>query len=97
MSSFKKFNEDKLPDKDKFFSSLKDKSFNEKEYERALVVWKVFKIKKLGQCHDLHIKTDVLLVCDIFERFIKTCLEYYYLDSCHYFSAPGLSFIAMLN
>ena len=45
MNSPKRFNEDELPDKSKFFSSLKDSKINEKEYERAVNVWKLFKIK----------------------------------------------------
>ena len=36
-------------------------------------------------------KKDVLLLVDVFEKFISTCLKYYNLDPCHYFSAPGLS------
>ena len=38
MNSFKRFNEDELPDKSKFFSSLKDSEINEKEYERTVNV-----------------------------------------------------------
>ena len=57
----------------------------------------MFKIKKLGEYHDLYLKTDVLLLCDVFETFIKTCLEYYCLDPSHYFSSPGLSWDAMLK
>ena len=57
----------------------------------------MFKIKKLGKHHDLYLKTDILLLCDVFEKFIKTCLEYYSLDPCHYFSSPGLSWDAMLK
>ena len=45
---FKKFKETNLLDIDKFFSSLKDCGTNEKEYQRACNVWKVFKIKHLG-------------------------------------------------
>ena len=30
-------------------------------------------------------------LADVFEKFIGTCLEYYGLDACHYFSIPGLS------
>ena len=45
-NSFRKFNETKLPDKIKFFSSFKDCGIYEKEYERAINVWKVFEIKK---------------------------------------------------
>ena len=42
-------------------------------------------------------KTDVLLLCDVFERFINVCLEYYGLNPCHYFSSPGLAWDAMLK
>ena len=45
----------------------------------------------------MYLKTDVLLLCDVFERFIKTCLEYYSLHPYHYFSSPGLSWDAMLK
>ena len=48
-------------------------------------------MKSLGEYHDLHLKTDVLLLTDVFERFINWSLKYYRLDPCHYFSSPGLS------
>ena len=51
----------------------------------------------LGDYHDLYLKTDVLLLADVFEKFMSTCLDYYGLDLCHYFSSPGLSWDAMLN
>ena len=73
MDIFKRFNEDKLPDKCELFSSLKDKCINKKEYDRAINVWNVFKIKALGQYRDLYLKTDVLLLTDAFEKFIKIC------------------------
>ena len=97
VSSFKKFKENKLPDKCRFFSSLKDFGIHEKEYQRAINAWKVCKIKNLGKYHDLYLKTDVLLLCDVFEKFIKTCLEYYCLDPSHYFNSPRLSWGAMLK
>ena len=97
MNSFKKFKENKLPDKCKFFSSLKDCGISEKEYQRAVDVWKVFKIRNLGEYHDLSLKTDALLLCDLFEKFIKTCLGCYCLDSRHYFSSPGLCWDAALK
>ena len=36
-------------------------------------------------------------LADVFEKFIGTCLKYYGLDPCHYFSSPGLSWDAMLK
>ena len=38
-----------------------------------------------------------MLLTDVFEKFIATCLKYYGLDPCHYFSSPGLSWDAMLK
>ena len=43
----------------------------------------------IGDYHDLYLKTDVLLLADVFEKFISTCLAYYGLDTGHYFSSPG--------
>ena len=91
MNSFKRFKEDCVPEKDCFFNSLKDSGNTDEEYCRATDVWKVFNIKNLGEYRDLYLKTDVLLLCDDFEKFINVCLEDYGLDSCHYFSSPGLA------
>ena len=51
----------------------------------------------MGDYHDLYLKTDVLLLADVFKKLISTCLEYYRLDPCHYFSSPKLSWGAMLK
>ena len=42
-------------------------------------------------------KTDVLLIADIFENFQNKCLEAYELDPVHYYTTPGLSWDAMLK
>ena len=39
----------------------------------------------------------MLLLTDVFENFRKTCMQYYKLDPCHYFTSPGLSWDAMLK
>ena len=97
MDSFKKFDECELPSKDKFYSSLKSKGISDEDYERAINVWNISNIKNLGEYHDLYLKTDVLLLCDVFEKFINICIEYYELDPCHYFSIPGLTWDTMLK
>ena len=51
----------------------------------------------MGDYHNHYLKKDVLLSVDVFEKFIATCLKFYGLDPCHYFSSPGLSWDAMLK
>ena len=97
VNSFKTFKKSRLPNINCFFSSLKDCGIIEKEYQSACDVWKVFEITNLGQYHDLYLKTDVLLLCNVFERLISLCLKYYQLVPSHYFSSPGLSWDAMLK
>ena len=97
MISFKKFSENKLPDKCEFFSSLKGKCISEKYYLKANNIWNVFKMNTMGDYHDFYLKTHVLLLADVFEKFISTCIDHYGLDSRHYFSSPGLSWDATLK
>ena len=91
VDSFNKFKWNCLPDKERFYSGLEDCKITDEEYNRALSVWNAFNMKTFGEYHDLYLKCDVLLLCDIFEKIIDTCLEYYKLDPCHYFSSPGLA------
>ena len=91
MDSFDKFNDKNLPSKEKFFCMLSNKHITDKDYEHAQNVWNTFNLESMGQYHDLYLKSDVLLLADVFEKFPKTCLRYYKLDPCHYFTSPGLS------
>ena len=97
MDSFKRFSEKKLPNKDDFYSILNDEHISETQYVHAIKVWNTFKLKNMGEYHDLYSKSDVLLLVDVFESFRKTCKQYYKLDPCHYFTSPGLSWDAMLK
>ena len=54
-------------------------------------------MKKIGDYYNLYLNTDVLLLADIFEKFIDMCLEYYGFDSCDFFSRPRLSLDAILK
>ena len=96
MDSFEKFNSP-LPKKEEFFSILNNKHISNEDYEHAKNVWNTFNLKNMGEYHDLYLKSDILLLVDVFENFRKTCLEYYKLDPCHYFTSPGLSWDAMLK
>ena len=97
MDSFKKFEDTVLPTKDQFYSLLNDEHISDEDYQHAKNVWKMFSMKNMGEYHDLYLQSDILLLADVFENFRKTCLEYYKLDPCHYFTSPGLSWDAMLK
>ena len=94
--SFDKFRERQLPPKDKFYSRLTQTDISDEEYKRAQKIWEHFGIRTLGQYHDLYLKTDVLLLTDVFENFRELCLEYYELDPAHYFTLPNFAWDAML-
>ena len=97
MDGKEKFEETSLPSIDKFFSKLYDESISEEEYGRAKDVWNHFQIKNMHQYHDLYLKTDTLLLADVFENFRRVSIENYDLDPCHYFTSPGLSLSACLK
>ena len=97
MNGFEKFDQMELPTKDQFYSILNNQHIMNNEYNHAKEVWKVFNIKTMGEYHGLYLKSDVLLLADVFENFRKTCLQYYKLDPCHYFMSLGLSWDAMLK
>ena len=97
MDSFKKFNKTELPKKENFYSILNDENISDDQYNHAKNVWNTFNFKNFGEYHHLYLKSDILLLADVFENLRKTCIKYYKLDPCHYFSSPGLSWDAMLK
>ena len=97
MDSFKKFNKTKLPTKEQFYSILNNETISEDDYQHAQKVWNTFDLENMGEYHDLYLKSDVLLLADVFENFRKTCMQYYKLDPCQYFTSPGLSWDALLK
>ena len=80
MSSRDKFDEDRLPRMDKFYSKLNMSGVSDKEYEHSRKVWDEFRIKNMGEYHDLYVKTDVILLANVFESFRSVCMKNYGLD-----------------
>ena len=97
MDSWKKFNEELLPDKEAFYSSLNVEDIIDGDYRHAKRVFKNFNNKTLGDYHDLYIQSDTLLLADVFENFRNQCIEIYELDPAHFLSAAGLAWQACLK
>ena len=81
VTNWDKFKEAKLPLREAFYSKLKD-------YGHVNRVWKEFGLKDLGEYHDLYLKTDVIILANVFKAFRKVCLKNYGLDPAHFYTVP---------
>ena len=86
MNSIERFNEERLCARKYFFSSTKigkidedgkisDDHISIEDYLKCEKIWNKFKMKNMGDYHDHYLIKDVLLLTDVFEKFIKTCLK----------------------
>ena len=102
MDNFKRFTEEKFPDRKGFYSSVKDGTtgdngkkidghISDEDYLTCKKIWNKFNMKNMGDHHHHYLKKNVLLVANVFEKFTDACLKFYKLDPCHYFSSPRLS------
>ena len=97
MSSWDKLEEVQLPPIESFYSNLNMSNISKDGYKHAQRVWKEFRIRDLGEYHDLYLRTDVILPANVFEAFRDTCLEHYKLDPAHFYTSPGLAWKACLK
>lgn len=97
MDSLEKLNKTELPSKEEFYDNLNKEHISDADFQRANDVWNLFECQNLGDYSDLYLKSDVLLLCDVFENFRKISLDKYKLDPAQYYTAPGLSWDAMLK
>ena len=97
MDEWDKFNEKIIPGKESFYSNLTLENISETDYAHANNVFKKFNINNLGEYHDLYVRSDTLLLADIFENFRQSCLKIYELDPAHFVSLPGLAWQACLK
>lgn len=86
-----------LPSNEDFYNDLTKSHISEEDYDHAKRVWNVFKCCNMRDYHDLYLKSDVLLLNCVFERFRDQCMETYGLDPAHYYTAPGLAWSAALK
>ena len=97
MDEWNKSDEKELPVKESFYSNLTMEDISDTDYKHANNVFKKFDLNNLGDYHDLYVKSDTLLLADIFENFRHVCLNNYELDPAHFVSLPGLAWQACLK
>ena len=88
MDSFKRFSEEKLSDRECFYSSVKDGTtgdngkkldshINDEDYLTCKNIWNEFYMNSMGNYHDHYLKKYALLLAYIFEKFIDIPLQLY--------------------
>ena len=72
--------------KEEFYNSLAGEKFviNSRNMDGL-------KVRTMKDYQGLHLKCDVLLLADVFEKFRNKSLKYYGVCASHYFTAPALS------
>lgn len=92
MQSLENFKEEKLPGIEHFFNDLTEEPCSPKDYQNAQKVWDSYKIKNLGEWHDLYCLLDVSILADCLERTRDILWDSYGLDVAHYLSLPMVAF-----
>lgn len=96
LDSMERLDEQQLPPLEAFHNKLRQADISEEDYAHAKNVWQEFHCKLVLHYMCLYMKTDVLLLTDVFENFRNVSLLHYRLDPAHYVSSPQLSWDAML-
>ena len=97
MPSWDRFKNTELPAIESFYSSLNMSKINESDCKHAQRVWEEFGVRNIGDYHGLYLRTDVVLLANVFEAFRGMCLKHYSLDPAHFYTAPGLAWKACLK
>ena len=88
MDDQENFNETALPEKEEFYSNLSIEDITNAHYVYP---------KRVCEYHDLYLKSDGLLLANVFKNFRKICLKIYHLDPVKFLSVPGLAWQAALK
>ena len=91
IDSLEKLNETQLPPIEAFYSTLKQETITEEEYQHAQNVWNTFNCQTLLDYHKLYLQVDVLILADAFEKFREFFLKHHEIDPAYCYSAPGLT------
>ena len=93
----KKYNEQKLPNKEEFFNKISNKNISDEDYTHAKNVFEKFECKNLLDYSILYLKSDICHLSDVFQKFSKFAYKTYELDPRHSYTLPGFSWQSMLK
>ena len=97
MGSWERFKETSLPDKGAFYSSLNMKVITGVDCWYPHKLFEEFKLKNLGEYHDLYLQSDTLLLADVFENFRNKCIERYHLNPAYFFICTWISIASLFK
>ena len=97
IDNYDKLLEKQLPKKKFFNNKLSNSKCSEKDYSQAQLVWKTFNCKSFMDYHNIYLKSDVLLLADVWESFREVCNTSHKLDVEYYYTLPSFSWDAMLK
>ena len=91
IDNYEKLNKTSLPPIEAFYSKLSNSDCNSEDYAKAQNVWIHFGCQTMLDYHNLYLRSDVLLLSDVFQGFKDVCYKIYGLDASYYYTSPGLS------
>ena len=97
IDNYSRLYETQLPPIEEFYSQLNNSHCDKIDYERAQHVWSHFNCQTMLDYHNLYLRSDVLLLADVFGAFKDVCYKIYGLDASYYYTSPGLSWDAFLK
>ena len=87
---------DDLKKKD-FFSKLKNKCPDDEGIERTMDIIKRFNIKNREELTEIYLKSDVILLACVFEKFIKVSVNEFGINPLYCVSLPGYTWLCGLK
>ena len=87
MDNWERFDETLLPNKESFYSNLNMENIDNIDYRHGDNVFRRFKLKNLGEYHDLYVQSDTLLLAmysKTLEIRVSKYMNWILLISYHY-------------